>query len=274
MAKAGINVSYVNLKENGHVDLLHLESLLQDMPKGKCLVSLMHANNEIGNLLDVKAVGALCKTYEAYFHCDMVQTVGHLPLEIKNWGVHFLAASAHKFNGPKGVGFIYIDNSVKLKPFITGGAQERNMRGGTENIQSIAGMTKALEMAYAEMEEQTLHISGLKTYMKESLEANIPGIYFNGDCTGNALYTVLNVSFPPSSASDMLMFMLDIEGIAVSGGSACSSGSDIGSHVLNALSSKEGFTAVRFSFGKYNTKQEVDYTIDKLMEILKLKAVV
>ena len=270
-AKQGVQVNYVRLKENGHVDLEDLDSLLQNAPAGKCLVSLMHANNEIGNLLDVKAVGELCKTHGAYFHCDMVQTVGHFPLELKNWNVHFSAASAHKFNGPKGVGFIYIDNNVKVKPFINGGAQERNMRGGTENVQSIAGMAKALEIAYEEMEQQTAHITELKRYMKENLEANVPGIYFNGDCVGNALYTVLNVAFPPSEAGDMLIFNLDIEGIAVSGGSACASGSDVGSHVLSALPRKDAYNSIRFSFGKNNTIADIDYTMAKLVEILKLK---
>jgi cysteine desulfurase len=269
----GAKVHYVNLLPNGHLDFAHLEKLLQDTEKGKVLVSLMHANNEIGNLLDVEKTGALCKQYGAYFHCDMVQTVGHLPLQLKKHGVHFMAASAHKFNGPKGVGFIYIDSNVKISPFIQGGAQERNMRGGTENLYGIVGLAKAMEIAYAEMDNQHEHVQGIKSYMIAQLEEHIPGVEFNGDMKGENLYTVLNVAFPPSPAAEMLLFNLDIEGVAASGGSACSSGSDVGSHVLRQLPIKENYINVRFSFGKYNTKEEVDYVVGKLVEILKLNQV-
>jgi cysteine desulfurase len=271
--KLGVKIHYVNLLPDGHVDLKHLEQLLEQTAKGKVLVSLMHANNEIGNLLDVEKVGELCRRFGAYFHCDMVQTVGHLPLQLKKYGVHFMAASAHKFNGPKGVGFIYLDSSVKISPFIHGGSQERNMRGGTENLYGIVGLAKAMEIAYAEMETQHEHIQDLKSYMISQLEENIPGVEFNGDVKGQNLYTVLNVAFPPSSAAEMLLFNLDIEGVAASGGSACTSGSDAGSHVLRELPIKENYSNVRFSFGKYNTKEEVDFVIAKLIEILKLKQV-
>jgi cysteine desulfurase len=266
----GVHVEFVNLEEDGHISMDHLEELLQSS-KEKTLVSLMHANNELGNLLDVERTGALCKAYSAYFHCDMVQTIGHLPIRLREWGVHFTAASAHKFNGPKGTGFIYISSDVKIKPFIHGGSQERNMRGGTENIYGIAGLSKALEIAYKEMEEQTQHITDLKQYMAGKLKENIPGVQFNGDYEGDSLYTVLNVAFPPSPANDMLLFSLDIEGVDASGGSACSSGSDVGSHVIQALPKKEGYTPVRFSFGKYNTKEEANYVVTKLKEILKLE---
>ncbi|MGZ5243978.1 MAG: cysteine desulfurase family protein [Bacteroidia bacterium] len=269
--KTGMKVQYVNLTENGHADLQHLETLLREVPKGKCLVSLMHANNEIGNLLDVEKVGSLCKEFGAYFHCDMVQTIGHLPIDLRKAGVHFTAASAHKFNGPKGIGFIYLDSHVKIKPFIHGGSQERNMRGGTENIYGIIGLAKALEIAYAEMPEQTSHIQELKDYMIARLQETVPDIKFNGDYNGQNLYTVLNVAFPPNPATDMLLFNLDIEGVAASGGSACSSGSDAGSHVLRELAPKPGYTSVRFSFGKYNSKEEVDFVIGKLKSILKLE---
>jgi cysteine desulfurase len=259
---------------DGHIDLIHLEKLLADTSFGKTMVSLMHANNEIGNLLDIGRVGVLCKEANAYFHSDTVQTLGHIPLKLKEWGVHFIAASAHKFNGPKGIGFIYINNNIKIKPFISGGAQERNMRGGTENIHGIVGMAKALEIAYSEMEKQSAYISSLKDYMAEKLISDIPGITFNGDYNGRSSYTVLNSNFPPSSSSEMLLFNLDIEGIAASGGSACTSGSDQGSHVLAQLDVPEGCSSVRFSFGKYNTREEIEVCISKLKKILKLEAVV
>jgi cysteine desulfurase len=266
----GVKISYVDLLTDGHVDMAHLEALLADPKNGKTLVTLMHANNEIGNLLDIEKAGALCEAHNAYFHCDTVQTIGHLPIDVKRTKIHFLSASAHKFNGPKGVGFIFIDEDIKLRPFIYGGAQERNMRGGTENIYGIAGLAKALEIAYAEMEQMHLQIEGIKNYMAEKLEQNFANVCFNGDCRGKSLYTVLNVAFPPSEASDMLLFNLDIEGIAASGGSACSSGSDQGSHVLHELSANKGYSSVRFSFGKYNTKQEVDFVIAKLKEIIRV----
>ena len=270
MAKKGVHVEYLNLHSNGHVDLFQLQSLLADNSKGKTLVSLMHANNEIGNILDIEKVGSLCKEHNAYFHSDTVQTIGHVPLKLKEWGVHFCASAGHKFNGPKGIGFIYISNDVKIGPFINGGAQERNMRGGTENIYGIVGITKALEIAYAEMEEQHEHISSIRNYMFEKLKEEIPGITFNGDYDGRCSYTVLSANVPPSPAAEMLLFNLDIEGIAASGGSACTSGSSQGSHVLRELHPVEGSAPMRLSFGKYNTKAEVDFFIGKLKEILKL----
>lgn len=268
-AKAGAALSNVEILPDGHINMEHLEELLKACPQGKTLVSLMHANNELGNLLDVEKTGELCRLYGAYFHCDMVQSIAHLPVDLKKWGVHFTAASAHKFNGPKGIGFIYIDSDVKINPFILGGAQERNMRGGTENIYGIVGLAKAMEISYAEMEQHSRYIQDIKDYMIEKLKETFPGVSFNGDYNGRSLYTVLNVAFPPSSAAEMLLFNLDIEGVAASGGSACSSGSDVGSHVLQQLPKKEGYTSVRFSFGKYNTKEEVDFVISKLKEILK-----
>lgn len=268
--KQGINVHLVNITEQGHVDMEHLKELFALTRGEKTLVSLMHANNEIGNLLDIEAVGNICKEYKALFHCDMVQTVGHLPINLKQCGVHFTAASAHKFNGPKGVGFIYISDEVKITPMIFGGAQERNMRGGTENIYGIVGLAKALEIAYDEMEEQSTRILDLKNYMIDRLNAEIPNVSYNGDHIGESLYTVLNVSFPPNDVAEMMLFYLDIEGIAASGGSACTSGSDLGSHVLAELPVKEGHSAVRFSFGKYNTAEDVDLAVFKIKEILKL----
>ncbi len=262
----GIEIVYVDLLQNGHIDMAHLEKLLGTGDK-KTLVSLMHANNEIGNLLDIEAVGNLCESYSAVFHCDTVQTIGHLPIDIQKSKIHFLTASGHKFNGPKGIGFIYISENVKVKPMIHGGAQERNMRGGTENIYGIAGIAKALEIAYAEMEAQQKRISELKDYAAGLILANFEGVRFNGDSNGQSLYTILNIAFPSSLLSDMLLFSLDIEGVSASGGSACTSGSDQGSHVLRELRVAEDYNSVRFSFGKYNTRDEVDAVITILKGI-------
>ncbi len=271
LAHAGlVKMHLVKLTENGHIDYTDLENLLQNNPNA--LVSLMHANNEIGNLLDAERVGNLCEQYKAFFHSDTVQTIGHYPIDVQKLKVHFIACAAHKFHGPKGAGFIYVSSNAKIHPFITGGAQERNMRGGTENVYGIVGLTKALEKAYAHLDEEMAHISSLKKYMIEQLKANIPGIQFNGDAEGNSLYTVLNTSFPPSPIGEMLLFKLDIAGISVSGGSACSSGSDVGSHVLKALNTDRNRAAVRFSFAKQNTKAEVDKVIAALSEMLNAAA--
>lgn len=265
--KGRIQLDLVRITDNGHIDTEHLEELLKE-EKGKTLVSLMHANNEIGNLLELEKISALCSRYNALFHCDTVQTIGHYNLDLQALKIDFIACAAHKFNGPKGVGFIYISNRNRLKPLITGGAQERNMRGGTENVYGIVGLAKALEIACREMDTKSSQITGLKNYMIECLEREIPGILFNGDAKGRSLYTVLNVSFPPSRISEMMLFKLDIEGISASGGSACSSGSDIGSHVLGALGVAQERANVRFSFGKYNTREEIDYVVKKLKEML------
>jgi cysteine desulfurase len=263
-----INMHLVNLTPNGHVDVAHLEELLKN--NTNALVSLMHSNNELGNMIDLEQIGNLCKSYNALFHSDTVQTVGHQPLDLSKLNVHFIAAGAHKFNGPKGVGFIYINSNVKLHPFITGGAQERNMRGGTENVYGIVGLAKALELSLAHMEEDKKRLQELKNYFIAQLKENIPGIAFNGDAEGTSSYTVLNVSFPPSPVGEMLLFKLDIDGICASGGSACSSGSDVGSHVLKAIGANRERAAVRFSFGSSNTTAEVDYVIERLKVMLKL----
>ncbi len=260
-----VTVQYVNLNENGHVDLQHLELLLSNSSNN--LVSLMHCNNEIGNLLNIEIVGDLCKQYNALFHCDTVQTIGHQPIDLEKLNITFLAASAHKFNGPKGVGFIYINHNVKIHPLLTGGSQERNMRGGTENVYGIVGMAKALEIAVSNMDNDKSHLLQLKEYFIKQLQHNIPGVLFNGDAQGQSTYTILNVSFPPTPVAEMFLFKLDMAGICASGGSACSSGTDIGSHVLNQLSADKNRPAVRFSFGYQNTTDEVDYVIGKLSEI-------
>lgn len=261
-----VQMHLVNILPNGHINLTHLEELLAAHPNA--LVSLMHANNEIGNLLPIHEVGQLCRKYNALFHCDTVQTIGHYAFNLQETPVDFMACAAHKFNGPKGVGFIYINHAAQIKPFITGGAQERNMRGGTENVYGIVGLAKAMEIAYAHLEEKTKHIQSIKQYMIERLKETIPGVTFNGDAEGESLYTVLNVNFPPTPIAEMILFKLDIAGISASGGSACSSGSNVGSHVLQALRVDPNRPSVRFSFGKQNTKEEVDYVIEQLQKML------
>ncbi|RYE16410.1 MAG: cysteine desulfurase, partial [Sphingobacteriales bacterium] len=235
MEKSGvIKLSFVDIDGKGNIDYSHLEKLLQDNERS--FVSLMHANNEIGTLTDIERVGDICEQYDAVFHSDTVQTMGHYPHDLSKLKVHFLVCAAHKLHGPKGVGFLHVNHRIKIKPMIYGGAQERNMRGGTENIYGIAGLAKAIDLAYTDMDKHQQHIQGLKSYMIEQLNNEVPGIEFNGEIEPEkSLYTVLNVSFPEMEMSDMLLFNLDISGISASGGSACSSGTDIGSHVLTAL---------------------------------------
>ena len=265
-----VQLHHVNLDEKGHVDVSHLEVLLKQFPNA--LVSLMHANNEIGNLLDIEKVGELADQHKAFFHSDTVQTMGHYRHDMKKLHVCGMTAGAHKFHGPKGTGFMYIRKDRKIEQFIHGGAQERNMRGGTENTYGIIGLAKALEIAYREMDEHKNYILGLKSRMIEKLKQEIPGVDFHGDSANleKSLYTVLNVCLPESEENDMLLFNLDLQGISASGGSACSSGASTGSHVLGALypGSKKG--AVRFSFSKYNKPEEIDYTVSKLAEMFRI----
>lgn len=263
----GIQIEFVELDEFGKVKMYDLQNRLGNSDK-RTLVSLMHANNEIGTLLDIEAVSALCKENGAFFHSDTVQTIGHFPLNLHELDIHFISGSAHKFHGPKGVGFIYINNESLLQPFIDGGAQERNMRGGTENVYGIVGMAKALDLAVENMEEDKAYIESIRSHMKETLEKKIKGISFNGAQDEDHLYTVLNVQFPPHPKSDTLLMHLDMKGIAVSGGSACSSGADQGSHVIRAIHPDPEGLALRFSFSKWNTKEEVDHTINTLTDIL------
>ena len=263
-----IKLSWVNVDAKGNVDLNHLEELLKTNERS--FVSLMHANNEIGTLLPLDQVGEICAKYDAIFHSDTVQTMGHYPMDLQKIKVHFITCAAHKFHGPKGVGFLYVNHTIKIQPMIHGGAQERNMRGGTENTQGIIGLAKALEICYAEMDEHIAHIQGLKNYMKGQLEKEIPGIEFNGETSNEkSLYTVLNCRFPAHPDAEMMLFNLDIMGIAASGGSACSSGSNQGSHVLRGIGADVSRASVRFSFCKYTTKEEIDYTIEKLKGMLK-----
>jgi cysteine desulfurase len=273
MAKAGeIELHYVALDENGHVNLTDLERLLKLYPNA--LVSLMHANNEIGNLLDIRRVGELCEKHQAFFHSDTVQTMGHYRHNMKELFVCGLTAGAHKFHGPKGVGFMYIRKDKKIHQFIHGGSQERNMRGGTENVYGIIGMAKALEISYREMDDHQKHITGLKARMINNLKQAIPGVSFHGDSANleRSLYTVLNVSLPPSEENDMVLFNLDLQGISASGGSACSSGASTGSHVLGALYPESKRGAVRFSFSKYNTIADIDFATEKLAELYRVHA--
>ncbi len=260
-------VSYVKLLPDGHIDLNDLENLLKESTE-KCLVSLMHANNEIGNILDINAVGILCKKYNAIFHSDTVQTVGHFPFDLKNTPVDFITGAAHKFHGPKGVGILYVNERIKIKPFVHGGGQERNMRAGTENLYGIVGFAKALELATINYETDSATIKSLRKYMMNELKNNIPAVVFNGDFDGESLYTVLSASFPKSERSEMLLFNLDIHNICASGGSACTSGADAGSHVIRAINNNSDKVTVRFSFSKYNTEEEINYVVKTLMELI------
>ena len=229
----------------------------------------MHANNEIGTLEDLKQIGEICKEYNAIFHSDTVQTIGHYPFNMQDLNVDFMAASAHKFHGPKGVGFIYISENIKIKPLIRGGGQERNMRAGTENIYGIAALAMAMEMAYEHLEEEVKYIKGLKKYMIEKLQTEMEDVQFYGKCTDieNSLYTVLSCHFPETDIAEMLLFNLDILGVACSGGSACASGGSKGSHVLTEIAPNSKRPGIRFSFSKYNTKEDIDFTVAKLKEL-------
>ena len=260
-------VSFVKLLPDGHIDLLHLEELLINNTE-KTLVTLMHANNEIGNKIDLHAVGTICRKHKAIFHSDTVQTVGHFPFDLRNTPVDFITGSGHKFHGPKGVGILYINEQIKVKPFIHGGSQERNMRAGTENLYGIVGFAKALELATENHAADKEKIEGLKFYMMEVLEKNIPGTSFNGDPKGNSLYAVLSVRLPKTEKSEMLLFNLDINNICASGGSACTSGAEQGSHVIRALKDNPNNVTVRFSFNKHNTNSEIDHVVEKLKEII------
>lgn len=265
-----VKVHWLNVDRHGCIDLNELESLLA--ANDHVLVSLMHANNEIGTLHPITEIGNLCRKHNAIFHSDTVQTVAHYKLNLKEIPVDFITCSAHKFHGPKGIGFLYTNNRLHIKPMITGGAQERNMRGGTENVYGIAGMTKALQLAYQQLEKEQGQISALRSYMINRLKKEFPDVEFNTDIHNESLYTVLNVSFPSCDFAEMFLFNLDIQGIAASGGSACSSGSSTGSHVLNAIGADASRPAVRFSFSRYNTIEEVDYVMEKLKEMYAVKA--
>lgn len=263
-----VEVAFVKLDEKGSVDLKDLERLLANSDK-KTLVSLMHGNNEIGNLLPLDIVSNLCKTHNAIFHSDTVQTMGHFRFDLKETEIDFITCAAHKFHGPKGVGFLYVKKNNKIESFITGGTQERGHRAGTVNVAGVVGLGKAVELAFGDLEAHQKHVQGLKSYMKEELVKINPAIAFNGEQDeAKSLYTVLNVCFPENEKSGMFLFNLDINGIAASGGSACSSGSNQGSHVLSALEKQSPCQAIRFSFSRYTTKEEIDYALSKVKEML------
>ncbi len=266
--KTALQLSYVAVQNNGAIDYTHLETLL-DTATDKTLVSLMHVNNEIGTILDIDRVGMLCRQYDALFHSDMVQSIGHLPIDLGKTAVDFAAASAHKFHGPKGVGFAYIKKSSGIQPLIYGGQQERGYRGGTEGVHNIVGMEEALRIAYENMENEKTHIAQLKSYFITQIQKKLPIVSFNADCTvaTHCTYTLLNVSIPmPSDKAGILLFQLDIHGIACSKGSACQSGSHQGSHVLAEILDMEALSnpSIRFSFSAFNTIEEVEYVVDTL----------
>lgn len=265
-----INIKYVSINDNGEVDLDDLEKITSNNKNS--LVSLMHGNNEIGNINDLKAISKICEKNNVIFHSDTVQTVGHYAIDLNKINIQGIVGSAHKFHGPKGIGFLYLNNKHKISPFIHGGAQERNMRGGTENVYGIVGLSEALTLAYENMATHKEKIIELKSHMIESLRQKVKGVKFNGLSSDldNSLYTVLNASIPNVDDQQMFLFNLDINNIAASAGSACSSGSDSGSHVLKEIKTEEGFVNVRFSFSKYNSIEEVDYVINKIVEITNL----
>lgn len=265
--KKGIAVKYLKVSNNGNFDLDELDKILNDEGK-KTLVTLMHANNEIGNIINLDDVGIICRKYNAIFHSDTVQTVGHFHFDLSNTPIDFITAAAHKFHGPKGVGMLYINNNISISPFIHGGTQERNMRAGTENLYGIVGFAKALELAYERYEQEKEYIFSLKKYMQQQLKTVIPECYFNGDEINHSLYTILSVSFPKSHKSEMLLFNLDINNICASGGSACTSGANLGSHVINTIHENSEDVTVRFSFSKHNTLKEISQVVSILKQLI------
>jgi cysteine desulfurase len=259
-------VSYVKLDDKGNVDLEDLERLLK--LEGKAIVSLMHANNEIATLLPLLEVSKLCRQHNALFHSDTVQTMGHYSFDLSALDIDFITCAAHKFHGPKGVGFLYINKKVKPDVLIHGGAQERGLRGGTENVYGIVGLAKALELAYEDIEAHQNHVQGLKSYMIEQLKGMFETVDFHGEIApSKSLYTVLNVCFPKTDKASMLLFSLDLKGVAVSGGSACTSGASKGSHVLEGIGADMTRPNVRFSFSRYTTKAEIDFALEQVKSV-------
>jgi cysteine desulfurase len=262
-----LKLSFIQILPNGHIDMDHLATLLAGSTE-KTIVTIMHANNEIGNMIDMAAIGQLCRQSHAYFHSDTVQTVGHFPFELSQVPVDFITGAGHKFHGPKGVGILYINENVKISPLVHGGSQERNMRAGTENLYGIVGFAKALELATEKYEEDRAYIQSLKQYLHDQLVEKIPSVSFNGDPFGRSLYNLLSVNFPKNEKTEMILFNLDMHHVCASGGSACSSGAQQGSHVINALNKGSEIVTVRFSFSKQNTKAEIDQVITALLTML------
>ncbi len=265
-----IKILYVNIDSKGHIDYDHLEKLISLNPKS--IVSLMHGNNEIGNITEIERVGEMCNKNDSIFHSDTVQTIGHFNINLSSENIHSIVGSAHKFHGPKGIGFMYINNKIKIPPYIIGGSQERNMRGGTENVSGIIGISKALEITIEEKDKTKKHIENLKFNMIDMLKKNIKNLIFNGDCDNlkKSLYHVLSLSIPKIEDKQMFLFNLDINKISVSAGSACSSGSSKNSHVLEELKLENNYSPVRVSFSKLNTMDEVNYVVKKIAELQKI----
>ncbi len=264
--KKEIELVFVKIDNKGNIDLADLRAILSQ-PK-KTLVSLMHANNEIATLLPIEEVSKICREFGAYFHSDTVQTMGHYPFDLEKLDVDFLTCAAHKFHGPKGVGFLYINKNVKIHSILLGGSQERGLRGGTENTSGIVGLSKAMDLAYADVLEHQNYVQDLKTHMITELKKTIPGVEFHGEIEpSKSLYTVLNVCLPKTEKSGLLLFTLDLKGVACSGGSACSSGAVHGSHVLAGIKAPSEKPNARFSFSRYTTGAEIDFAVEVLSEI-------
>ncbi len=264
----GIPLRLLELDEKGNPNLSQLRQWLGEEPRS--LVTLMQGNNEIGNLIDLEIIAEICEEKGAFFHSDTVQTMGHYPHDLKSLKANAIVGSAHKFHGPKGIGFFYLKKSNRIQPHIVGGSQERNMRGGTENVYGIVGLAKALTLAYEDMSSHQRHIKGLKQLFIHELKQAIPEVTFNGSSGDleKSLYTVINVSLPPSPKNQgMLLFNLDLNGISASGGSACSSGAAQGSHVLRALDARTDRESVRFSFSRYNSIQDIQQVVQVLSEL-------
>lgn len=267
-----IDLKYVNVSNDGLIDYNHLQTLLKKC-SNKCLVSLMHINNEIGSKLDLNLVGNLCKDNNALFHSDTVQSIGKYDFDLSKLNIDFIVGSAHKFHGPKGIGFVYINKNLKLNPFVIGGNQERGMRAGTESVHNISGMELAFVNSYTNIQENNNHISSLKSTFIKKIKKDIPDIKFNGSCDDDLLssFSILNICLPISKEKAVLLdFNLDMKGIACSRGSACQSGSITGSHVLNSILSDEDLNkpSLRFSFSKHNNNQEVEKVINVLKEFI------
>ena len=267
-----IDLKYVNVSNDGLIDYNHLQTLLKKC-SNKCLVSLMHINNEIGSKLDLNLVGNLCNDNNALFHSDTVQSIGKYEFDLSKLNIDFIVGSAHKFHGPKGIGFVYINKNLKLNPFIIGGNQERGMRAGTESVHNISGMELAFINSYTNIQENNNHISSLKSTFIKKIKKDIPEIKFNGSCDDDSLssFSILNICLPiPKEKAVLLDFNLDMKGIACSRGSACQSGSITGSHVLNSILSDEDLNkpSLRFSFSKYNNNKEVEKVINVLKEFI------
>ncbi|MCB9246329.1 MAG: cysteine desulfurase [Flavobacteriales bacterium] len=266
-AQGAVELKLVELDSLGRVNYEHLEQLASDSEHA--LISIMHANNEIGTTVDLKRISSIARNNSCYFHSDTVQTMGHLPINVTELDIDFVTCSAHKLHGPKGTGFLYINKNLPLHAMITGGGQERSRRAGTENVVGIAGLHKALDLAMTNMEADRAHMQGLKKHMIRLLNESIPGIEFNGDLSEDgSLYTVLNVSLPPTDFNSLILFKMDIAGICCSGGSACNSGASTGSHVLTALKVPSERQAVRFSFGRYSSLNDIERAVNALSEAL------